>query len=133
MAPTIVLKNGEPFLVLGSAGSSRIPGIVSHVISSVIDQGVDPAEAVSLPRVIWGGNDFFPSVLVEIIPPITPADMSELEARGFEDGYTIELPAQMRAFVPMGAVNLVAFNRDTRDLVGVSDSRRGGSAGGARF
>ena len=51
MTPTIVLKDGKPFLVTGSPGGSRIITTVLQVIVNVIDRGMDIASAVSAPRV----------------------------------------------------------------------------------
>jgi gamma-glutamyltranspeptidase/glutathione hydrolase len=51
MTPTIVLKDGKPFLVLGSPGGSRIITAVVQVIANVIDHGMTVADAVSAPRV----------------------------------------------------------------------------------
>jgi gamma-glutamyltranspeptidase / glutathione hydrolase len=50
MSPTIVLKDGEPLLVTGSPGGSRIISTVLHVIVNVIDYGMDVAAAVAAPR-----------------------------------------------------------------------------------
>ncbi len=51
MTPTIVLKDGKPFLVTGSPGGSRIITAVLQIIVDVIDRGMDIASAVSAPRV----------------------------------------------------------------------------------
>ena len=51
MTPTIVLKDGKPFLVTGSPGGSRIINAVLQVVTNVIDRGMDIAGAVSAPRV----------------------------------------------------------------------------------
>ncbi len=51
MAPTIVLKNGEPWLVTGSPGGSRIITTVAQVIVNVIDFGMNIREAIAAPRV----------------------------------------------------------------------------------
>lgn len=50
-SPSIVLQGTSPFLVIGSAGSSRIPGSIVQTIINVIDHGMDLQEAVSHPRV----------------------------------------------------------------------------------
>ncbi len=50
MTPTIVLKDGKPFLVTGSPGGSRIITAVLQIIVNVIDRGMDIAEAVAAPR-----------------------------------------------------------------------------------
>jgi gamma-glutamyltranspeptidase / glutathione hydrolase len=51
MSPTIVLKDGKPFLVTGSPGGSRIITTVLQVVSNVIDHGMNIAEATEAPRV----------------------------------------------------------------------------------
>ena len=51
MTPTIVLKDGKPFLVTGSPGGSRIITAVLQVISNVIDRKLPIAEAVAAPRI----------------------------------------------------------------------------------
>jgi gamma-glutamyltranspeptidase / glutathione hydrolase len=51
MSPTIVLKDGKPFLVTGSPGGSRIITTVLQIVSNVIDHGMNIAEATEAPRV----------------------------------------------------------------------------------
>ena len=51
MTPTIVLKDGKPFLVTGSPGGSRIITAVLQVMLNVIDRRMDIAGAVSAPRI----------------------------------------------------------------------------------
>jgi gamma-glutamyltranspeptidase / glutathione hydrolase len=51
MTPTIVLKNGKPFLVLGSPGGSTIITSVLQVILNVVDFGMNIQEAVDSPRI----------------------------------------------------------------------------------
>jgi gamma-glutamyltranspeptidase/glutathione hydrolase len=50
MVPTIVVKGGKPFLVLGSPGGARIPTTVANILMGVIDYGMDIQEAVNAPR-----------------------------------------------------------------------------------
>jgi gamma-glutamyltranspeptidase/glutathione hydrolase len=51
MTPTIVLKNGKPFLVLGSPGGSTIITSVLQVILNVVDFGMNIQEVVDSPRI----------------------------------------------------------------------------------
>ena len=51
MCPTIVLKNGRPFLVLGTPGGSTIITSVAQVLLNVVDHGMPLQEAVDAPRV----------------------------------------------------------------------------------
>lgn len=50
MAPTIVLKDGKPVLLVGSPGGSSIIGYVAQTIIGVIDWGLDVQSAVSAPH-----------------------------------------------------------------------------------
>ncbi len=50
MTPTIVAKNGKPFLVIGSPGGRTIINTVLQVILNVIDHGMNVGEAVEAPR-----------------------------------------------------------------------------------
>jgi gamma-glutamyltranspeptidase/glutathione hydrolase len=50
MTPTIILKDGKPFLVTGSPGGSRIITTVLQIVSNVIDQGMTLPQAISAPR-----------------------------------------------------------------------------------
>jgi gamma-glutamyltranspeptidase/glutathione hydrolase len=51
MAPTAVLRDGVPELVVGSAGSNRIRSAILQTIIRVIDDGLRAGEAVRAPRV----------------------------------------------------------------------------------
>ncbi len=51
MAPSVVLRDGEVELVLGSAGSNRIRSAILQTIVGVVDRGLDVREAVEAPRV----------------------------------------------------------------------------------
>jgi gamma-glutamyltranspeptidase / glutathione hydrolase len=50
MSPTIVTRDGKPFLVVGTPGGSRIITAVLLTILNVIDYGMDIQEAVDAPR-----------------------------------------------------------------------------------
>lgn len=51
MAPTIVLKDGKPFLVLGAPGGSMIITAVLQVMLNVMDFGMNVQDAIDFPRV----------------------------------------------------------------------------------
>jgi gamma-glutamyltranspeptidase / glutathione hydrolase len=51
MVPTIVLKNGKPFLALGAPGGSRIITAVLQVMLNVMDFGMNIQDAIDFPRV----------------------------------------------------------------------------------
>ena len=50
MSPSIVVKDGKPFMVTGSPGGPRIITTVLLTILNVIDYGMDVQQAVSAPR-----------------------------------------------------------------------------------
>jgi gamma-glutamyltranspeptidase/glutathione hydrolase len=50
MTPTIVLKDGKPFVITGSPGGSLIINTVLQVVTNVIDRGMNIGDAVSAPR-----------------------------------------------------------------------------------
>ena len=52
MAPTIVMRDGAPVLVIGSPGGSRIIGYVAKSIIAHVDWGMNVQEAVSLPHLV---------------------------------------------------------------------------------
>ena len=52
MAPTIIEKNGKPFLALGSPGGSTIPGTVLQTIVNRIDLREPLPNAIALPRAV---------------------------------------------------------------------------------
>lgn len=52
MTPTLVMKNGEPLLALGSPGGSRIIGITFNVLLFHLVGGMELQEAVNAPRII---------------------------------------------------------------------------------
>jgi gamma-glutamyltranspeptidase/glutathione hydrolase len=58
MAPTIVLKNNQPEIVLGSGGSKRIRTAILQVISNILDFKMPVKEAVTSPRVHWENDSF---------------------------------------------------------------------------
>ncbi|CUH63601.1 Gamma-glutamyltranspeptidase precursor [Thalassovita gelatinovora] len=52
MAPTIVLKDGKPVLVIGSPGGSRIIGYVAQAIIAHLDWGMDVQQAVAMRHLV---------------------------------------------------------------------------------
>ena len=51
MAPTAVMQDGRPRLVVGSAGSVRLRGAIMQVVSHVVAHGLDVGTAIDHPRV----------------------------------------------------------------------------------
>jgi gamma-glutamyltranspeptidase/glutathione hydrolase len=111
MTPTIVLKEGQPFLIVGSPGGSRIITAVLQIISDVIDFHMHIADAIDAPRL---HNQWQPEkVWVE---PGFPAEVIDaLKGRG----HTI-VPAR-----PATEVNAILVTPD--GYVGAADTRTRGA------
>lgn len=70
IAPTLLLRDREPFMAIGAAGGGRIPAAIVLGIHNVIDFGMDAFEAVSAPRFIsrrWADNVEFEALIPENI------------------------------------------------------------------
>ncbi|NEP58675.1 MAG: gamma-glutamyltransferase [Symploca sp. SIO2G7] len=78
MAPTIVLRDGRPYLVLGSGGSNRIRTAILQVISNLVDFNMSLEAAVTAPRIHWENDTFHfepgfdRQILAPIIGPAKP-------------------------------------------------------------
>ena len=56
MAPSLLLRDGEVRLILGSGGSKRIRTAIFQVITHSVDHGVSVHDAVEAPRLHWDGE-----------------------------------------------------------------------------
>ena len=79
VAETVLLKDGRPFLVLGSPGGARITAGLVEVIVAIVDFGLSAAEAVLAPRFNGYGEK---SHFLESRFPLPLA--AELRRRGWE-------------------------------------------------
>ena len=116
ISPAIVLRDGQPILVTGAAGGTRILGAVQHTISNTVDFEMSALEAVSVPRWHWEDQ------LLEMEPQLYHHLKEELEGRGLDvanDAFVAQLHA-------------VGIDPDTGRLTGGADPRGwgGGSATG---
>jgi gamma-glutamyltranspeptidase/glutathione hydrolase len=50
MTPTLVLKNNDPYLVLGTPGGTTIPTSVFQTLVNIIDFGLSTSDAVNMPK-----------------------------------------------------------------------------------
>jgi gamma-glutamyltranspeptidase/glutathione hydrolase len=78
MTPTIVLKDGKPYIVTGSPGGSRIITAVLQIVLNVIDFRMGIAEAVASPRI---HHQWLPDQLI-IEPGLAQETVQSLVARG---------------------------------------------------
>jgi gamma-glutamyltranspeptidase/glutathione hydrolase len=114
MVPTIVLKDGKLFLVLGSPGGARIITTVANILMGVVDYGLDIQQSVNAPRF---HNQWLPDESY-IEPGISPDTIHILQQKGhtlkqehyWSDGECIEI------------------NLKTGERLGASDGRNNGRA-----
>ena len=78
MSPTIVLRDGTPFLVTGSPGGPRIITTTLQIMMNVIDHGMNVAEATWAPRV---HHQWLPDEL-RIEEGLSPDTIALLEQKG---------------------------------------------------
>ena len=111
MTPTILLKDGRPFLITGSPGGSRIISAVLQVIVNVIDFQMPIGQAVSAPRLHhqWQPEDVY------VEPGFAPDVLDALKKRGHKI-----VPTK-----PHTSTNSIEVTADS--YVGAADRRTRGS------
>ena len=116
MAPTVVLRDGEVQVGLGSAGSNRIRSAVLQTIVGIVDHGLSAEEAVRADRL------HFEQGLVDAEPGVDPDGLDALE----RDGFRVQRWAERNLF--FGGAQAVARDPESGALSGGGDPRRGGVA-----
>ena len=118
MTPTIVLKNGKLFLVLGSPGGATIPTTVANVLIGVVDYGLNIQQAVNAARF---HQQWMPDE-IDIEPTgFSPDTIGILEHMGhkvIKDGSY------------WGDAECIAVDEKTGERLGASDGRNDGKAMG---
>jgi len=115
MSPTIVLKDGKPFMALGTPGGTRIFPSVLQAIVNVIDHGMTLQEAVEAPRVWTQGQ------ALEVEEGIAPDVREGLRALGHD----VEVVAKVA-----GGMNGVALDQASGLLHGAACWRADGTPAG---
>jgi gamma-glutamyltranspeptidase/glutathione hydrolase len=115
-APTIVLKDGKVFLVLGARGGPTIITTVANILIGVVDFSVDIQEAVNAPRF---HHQWLPDeILVE--DRLSPDTMNVLRSRGHK--------LSVKHF--WGGSECIMVDPKTGERLGASDGRYNGKAVG---
>jgi gamma-glutamyltranspeptidase/glutathione hydrolase len=125
MSPTLVLKDGQPVLAIGTPGGHRIFAAVLQGIMNVIDFGMTAQDAVEAPR-IWTMG---PVLEIEDTFPDLATVVSGLEARG----HVVSVMAKIA-----GGMSAIALDHMTGLMTGAACWRADGapagiSGGGARL
>jgi gamma-glutamyltranspeptidase/glutathione hydrolase len=114
MSPSLVLRDGRPRLVVGSAGSLRLRGAVMQVIVNVVQHGLTVRAAIDRPRVHLDGN------ALNCEGGHDPAELEKLEQMGWE---LVRWRVRNLYFGGAAAVEM----RDGGALAAAGDPRRGGA------
>jgi gamma-glutamyltranspeptidase/glutathione hydrolase len=116
MTPTIVLKDGKLFLVLGSPGGPTIITTVINTLVGVVDFGLDIQEAVNAPRF---HHQWLPDqILVE--DRLSPDTMNILRSKGH----------QLNVLHFWGDGECIMIDPKSGERLGASDGRNNGKAVG---
>ncbi len=114
MVPTIILKDGKLFMVLGSPGGARIITTVANILMGVIDYHLDIQQAVNAPRF---HNQWLPDESY-IEPGISPDTIHILQQKG----HTLK----QEHYWSDG--ECIAIDLKTGERLGASDGRNNGQA-----
>ncbi|MBU1983933.1 gamma-glutamyltransferase [bacterium] len=118
MAATIVRKDGQPVLVIGSPGGPRIAAVLAQVIIAVLDFGLPLDEALNAPR-------FFPVRDILVVETRIPQPtLDTLAARGWR----IYPYGSVNNY--FGGVHAIQIDSAPRTLRGAADPRRDGAPAG---
>jgi gamma-glutamyltranspeptidase / glutathione hydrolase len=115
MAPTVVRRDGEIVLGLGSAGSNRIRSAIVQTVVRAVEQGMAAGEAVRAPRL------HFEQGIVQAEPGIDEESLARIESRG------VPVLRRPRVNLFFGGVQAVARDPSSGELSGGGDPRRGGT------
>ena len=118
MTPTIVLKDGKLFLVLGSPGGPTIITTVANVLMGVVDYGLNIQESVNAPRF---HDQYLPDLIMLEKFGISPDTVRILENMGHKIRDDREF---------WGDAECIAIDPATGERLGASDGRNNGKAVG---
>ena len=120
MTPTIVLKDGKLFLVLGSPGSSRIITTVALAIMGVVDYSMNIQEAINAPRF---HNQWMPDVL-SVEAWFAPDAVHALEKMGYKIAVGLHEDGSLSPY--WSDAECIAIDPQTNERLGASDGRSSG-------
>lgn len=116
--PTIILKDGKPFLIAGTPGAARIISTLIEVVINMIDFEFSVEDANLAPRFFVRDNEDF----LYMESGIQPEVRAELEKMG----HTIRVYEGTDLF--FGGVQMIYVNPEDGRFYGSADKRRGGKA-----
>ncbi len=84
MAPTIVLRDGSPFLCLGTPGGTRIFPAICQALINIVDFGMSIQQAVEAPRLWTMGVPGTPEGKLHVEPGFCEETLDGLRGMGHE-------------------------------------------------
>ena len=114
MAPTIILKDGKPFLALGSPGGATIITTVLQLIVNRVDLGMTLPEAMAAPRASQRNT-----AGIQAEPAFRVAYGPQLSALGHTFSADV---------AELGAATALEFTRNGKIIAAAEPTRRGGGA-----
>jgi gamma-glutamyltranspeptidase/glutathione hydrolase len=109
MSPSLLLKNNEVAMVIGSGGSKRIRTAITQVISSIVDFDIPVQQAVEDPRIHWDGE------IMQVEPCLPQESLAALQKH-----WPVNIWSNIDVY--FGGVHTVLPG-----IAGGGDPRRGGS------
>jgi gamma-glutamyltranspeptidase/glutathione hydrolase len=119
MTPTILARDGRPFLVLGSPGGRKIMNAVLLTILNVVDFGMNVQEAVSAPRF---HHQWLPDRILHEKNGLSPDTLALLAARGhvLSDAWPEDSSTSVAAIRLDAAADLLEGGSDPRSPDGAA-------------
>jgi len=117
MTPTIILKDGNPYLIIGSPGGSTILTVVLQVILNCLEFNMDIQEAINQPRI---HHQWLPDKIDYEEFGMTLDVKNNLIDKGHKIG-------EMKV---LGRVEGILIDKEKNIIYGATDSRGYGSAEG---
>jgi gamma-glutamyltranspeptidase / glutathione hydrolase len=114
--PAMVLKDGRPWMSYGVMGGGYQPMGHVHLLTNMVDHGMDPQEAVDRPRIFWGEDG-----VLDAESGLPDDALTALEQLGHRT---------RRAARPHGGAQVIVIDRENGFFVGASDPRKDGCAMG---
>ncbi|MFV0605678.1 MAG: gamma-glutamyltransferase [Niabella sp.] len=115
MTPTIVLKNGQPFLVVGTPGGTTIPTSVYETIVNIIDFNLSASDAVNMPKF---HHQWLPDI-IDLERGFNESTADSLRKMGYQTNFRGPYSrTELIKVLPDGRFEAVADNRGDDDATG---------------
>jgi gamma-glutamyltranspeptidase/glutathione hydrolase len=111
--PAMLMKDGRAAMPFGVMGGNYQATGHAHVLTQMIDHGLDPQAAIESPRSFAFGG------VLQLEPTIAPAVADDLARRGHDIAVTVR---------PLGGGQAIWIDHDKGVLIGGSDPRKDGCA-----